>query len=542
MNDGDLGDRIRLLDDYFDQGPPIDDDPGPDVPRRSRKKDDPRLFRKILKNEELPRMTHEAWNALTAFNSPPYLFTVADHPARIKTSRTGAARAEELTVDTLTHYSARSAFWYKKNSGNQTGPAELEQVPPQAVMRDMLADPHPQLPNLKRITRAPMFGTKGQLETTPGYQPTTEHYFHASDFTLPAIPERPTRDEAKQAADWIMDELLCDFPFSGSGDGVAEVAHAFSCLINPFVRDLIDGPTPMYLIEAPSPGAGKGLLAHALMYPALGGPPVLMPDASNEEELRKRLMGSLMALPEALVLDNIATSLDSPSLASALTTREFTDRVLGKSEIRTIPVTCTWLATGNNPSKSGEMARRTIRIRLDPGVERPEERTSFRHDDLEQWIHDHRAEIVGKILTMVRGWVVAGMTSGSATLGSYGSWARVHSGILEFLEIPGFLANRSEDRLLSVSEDAAWTAFVSEWWDEYKAGAVKVSDLFDIAVKIDGFNLGTSPNSRGQRSALGQALSRSREKIYDGKAIDSAGMKDKTAHYRLRDTEELPDF
>jgi hypothetical protein len=537
VTDG-LDSFLREIDDTYGDahhGEPVQ-------PRRSRKKDDPRLFRKILINGELPRMTTQAWNALTAFNNPPSLFTVADHPARIKQSRSGAASVEDLNVDSMTRYCSRSAYWYKLNTGGQMGPMEVEQPPPQVVMRDMLTDPEPPLPNLKRITRAPMFGRKGQLETQPGYQPSTEHYFHASGFDLPPIPEHPTQAEAQTAAEWIFDELFVDFPFSGPHNGLAEIAHAYSCLINPFVRDLIDGPTPMYLIEAPSPGAGKGLLAHTLTYPALGAPPVLMPDASNEEELRKRLMGSLMALPEALVLDNIATSLDSPSLASALTAREFTDRVLGRSEIRTIPVTCTWLATGNNPSKSGEMARRTIRIRLDPGVERPEERTVFRHADLEQWIHEHRAEIVGKVLTMVRGWVAAGMQPGKQTLGSYGSWARVHSGILEFLAIPGFLQNRSEDRLLTVSEDAAWTAFVATWWETYSTRPVNVAELYDIAREVDGFNLGRALDARGQRNALGQQLSRNREKIYDGKAVLFAGKPKNVSHYKLRDTEELPDF
>lgn len=42
-------------------------------------------------------------------------------------------------------------------------------------------------------------------------------------------------------------------------------------MLNPFVRDLIDGPTPLHLIEAPVAGTGKGLLASIAMLPALPG-------------------------------------------------------------------------------------------------------------------------------------------------------------------------------------------------------------------------------------------------------------------------------
>jgi hypothetical protein len=534
----DLGDQLRHLDDTMGDSMPG----GPSVPRRSRKKDDPRLFHRIHITGELPRMTHLAWNALTAFNNPPVLFTVADRPARIKQGKqSGHTTVEDLSIDSMTHYSARSAFWYKQAGGNQGMPGiEIEQPPPPVVMHDMLADPEPPLPPLNRITRAPAFSTTGALSTAPGYHEGSCHYYAARGLDVADVPAQPTREAIDAALDFLLVELLSDFPFAGPQDGLCEAAHAISAMLNPFVRDMIDGPTPMYLIEAPTAGSGKGLLAHVLMLPALGGPPVLMPDAQNEEELRKRLMGTLMALPEAIVLDNIASSLDSPSLAAALTAREFTDRVLGRSEIRTIPVTCTWLATGNNPSKSGEMARRTIRIRIDAQTERPEERGNFRHADLEAWTREHRGEIVHAILTIVQGWIAAGKPQGTQVLGSYGAWSAVHGGILDFLGVKGFLGNRNEDRILTVSEDAAWSMFVDAWWAEHRDKPVKVADLFDLAVAIDGFPLGSSPTPRGQRSALGQALSRNRNRIYGGRAITYAGVSHNAAAYRLVSPE--PDF
>ena len=51
-----------------------------------------------------------------------------------------------------------------------------------------------------------------------------------------------------------------------------------------------------------------------------------------------------------------------------LTATQWRGRRLGKSEIVDVPNDATWVATGNNVELSDEIARRTIPIRLDPGV------------------------------------------------------------------------------------------------------------------------------------------------------------------------------
>jgi len=48
-----------------------------------------------------------------------------------------------------------------------------------------------------------------------------------------------------------------------------------------------------------------------------------------------------------------------------------------------------WVATGNNPASSGEVARRTVRIRLDARQDRPYLRGGSRHADLGAWALEH---------------------------------------------------------------------------------------------------------------------------------------------------------
>lgn len=77
-----------------------------------------------------------------------------------------------------------------------------------------------------------------------------------------------------------------------------------------------------------------------------------------------------------MFIDNVVGTIDSPTLAAAITTGEWTDRLLGKSEMVSVPVEGLWLIAGNNVSFTHELMRRLVPIRLDPAVERPEDHAS----------------------------------------------------------------------------------------------------------------------------------------------------------------------
>lgn len=513
----------------------IDEVPeGPEVPRNSRIAEDPRRrFPINTKWAALPHMSRMAWDAVRARNDPARLFCLGTTPVRLVGGEGDVpVDIQELTVDSLSRESARSAWWHKLLE--QEG--EVEQFPVERVMRDMLADPSPPLPPLRRVVRAPSFAADGVMSLVPGYDPASGLYYAANGLTVEHPGAEPDARAVAAAKTLLLDEFLGDFPFTGD----AERAHALSCLLNPFVRDLIDGPTPMYLIEAPSAGTGKGLLAHMLALPALGSPPLLMPPAANEDETRKRITAVLLELPEGILMDNVADGIDSPSLAAALTATVWTDRVLGRSEARSMPVRATWMATGNNPSLSREMARRVVRVRLDSGTERPEERTRFRHRQIERWGLRHRGALVGAALTLVQAWVAAGMPEGSHVLGSFDSWASVHGGILDVIGVPGFLADRTKHEAVTISDDAAWAAFTAVWWREFRDRAVLASELFPFARDIPEFPLGTAPSDRGQRTAFGRGLSRNRDRIFDGRQVQYTGQYHNAAQYRLVATGEVP--
>ena len=232
----------------------------------------------------------------------------------------------------------------------------------------------------------------------------------------------PIEKDISRALSLILEELLIDFPLVSASD----LAHAVALFLLPFARPLIDGLTPNHLIESPTPGTGKGLLADVLLCSSVGRDRMaVMAQASNGEEWRKRITASLRQAPEVILIDNITIRLDSGELASALTAPLWQDRILGVSQIIVLPVRCVWVTTGNNPLLSAELTRRTIRIRLDRKVERalgtqrlqapqPEGlgQQTPRGDRL-GWSHSS-PELVGDWITTFYGqnsWFVRGMGS-----------------------------------------------------------------------------------------------------------------------------------
>jgi hypothetical protein len=66
-----------------------------------------------------------------------------------------------------------------------------------------------------------------------------------------------------------VDELLVDFPFVRDSDR----AHAVAAILLPFLQRIIGGLAPIHLIEAPTQGSGKGLLASLISIVTTGSRP-----------------------------------------------------------------------------------------------------------------------------------------------------------------------------------------------------------------------------------------------------------------------------
>ena len=413
-------------------------------------------------DENLPRITGAVWSVIEAGNDPPKLFRHGGCAARIERDEKEIPFIAVLGRTRMRHAMARAAWWFRwKGRGPDKPPEQVDALPPLHVVDDVLATPDMPLPVLDGIVEAPVFGFDGVIETAPGYHPGSRLvYAPRKGFRVPEVSAAPTDAEMQKARSVILDDLLADFPFTGD----TERAHAVALLLLPFVRNLIDGPTPLHLIEKPSPGTGASLMADVLTYPAMGRSATSMTEGRDDDEWRKRLTATLRTGTSAILIDNLKRRLDSAAVASAITATTWEDRLLGSSTTVRIPIRCAWVATGNNPALSSEIARRTIRIRLDAHQDRPwlRDRGEYKHPKLRQWVSAHRGELVWSALTLAQSWLAAGQPQprDELSFGMFESWVEVIGGILDHVGIPGFLKNLAEFYEESDAEGTAWRGFV----------------------------------------------------------------------------------
>jgi hypothetical protein len=140
-------------------------------------------------------------------------------------------------------------------------------------------------------------------------------------------------------------------------------------------------------------------------------------------------------------------------------------------------------------------------------------------------------------LTACQAWIAAGRPRGARTIGSYENWAPVLGGVLEVAGIDGFLGNLDEMLEASDGEGAVWRSFVSAWWDRFGTAEVGTADLYELALTAEPpLPLG-SGNDRAQRTRLGKALSRMRDRIFRvgqiAVQIDSRGTYQGAQRWRL---------
>ncbi len=456
---------------------------------------------------DLARANEQVWSLLMASNRCPWLFRLAGQPTWVVPDDEGRPVATALNEEKLRHMLARLARWVRVNAKGEPIPAP----PPLPVVKSVLATPDPALPVLTGIVNTPVFGRNGTLLTTPGYHPDARLlYVPAPGFAVPDIPAKPTTAEIAAARTMICDDLLGDFPFTGD----AERSHVVALLLLGFLRGMIDGPTPLHLIEKPAPGTGATLMVDAITGILTGAGASVMTEGRDDEEWRKRVTAKLRQIPSIVLIDNLRATLDSSALAAALTAPFWEDRILGHSEMARLPIRCLWIATGNNPEFSNELARRLVRIRLDPHTDRPWQRSDFRHPDLMSWVRANRARLVAACLTLCQAWITAGRPRGGRSIGSFENWAHVLGGVLEVAGIPGFLGNLEEMMESSDSEGAAWNAFIGAWWDRFGTAEVTAAEVYDIALFCDPPPPMSGANEQARKTSFGMSIGRMRDRVF----------------------------
>ncbi len=295
----------------------------------------------------------------------------------------------------------------------------------------------PGLRELRGVITAPALRPDGTLIDKPGYDSATGLYFAPTGKT-PSISPSPTRADALAARDALL-EVVCDFPFASEAHRAAWLAS----LLTPFARPAIgDANAPLFLVDGNSRGCGKSRLVDCAAIIATGRTAPRQQYTANGEELDKRIVSHLQAADSLILFDNVAGDFGGPVLDKLLTSEGwYAARLLGKNSADAalkLRNRATWFATANNASLAGDLVRRVVHIRLATELERPEERSDFRHSDLFGWIRSERPRLIAAALTVLRAWFVAQrpLPEGLAAFGSFEAWSAIVRGTCLWVGLP----------------------------------------------------------------------------------------------------------
>ncbi len=396
------------------------------------------------------------------------------------------------------------------------------------------------MPRLTGILEAPTLRRDGSLLDQPGYDETTGLLLLPPAGLVVTVQAEPTIEEVEVARDRLLD-VLTDFPFQQPHHKSA----AFAAILTAVARTAIDGPCPLFLINATTPGSGKTLLADVIGLIAEGRDIAHQPYSDNDEEMRKRITSIALAGTRIVLVDNIDGTLGGAALDNVLTCRTWQDRELGASRMtRPIPMLTMWMATGNGVSVRGDLARRVVPAVLDPGVEDPEHRDGFAHPNLRAYVEEHRGELLAAVLTCLRGFVVAKPAPITCSpLGSYEGWSDLIRQTILWLGMPDPCAGMAALRTDGDVPLSQMAAMLSAWRAHYGATPKLLSEvarevtsrgapalhaaLRDLAGRGEGIDA----------TKLAYKCRRYAGRVIDGNVLAQAGKSHSAALWRVVDPE-----
>jgi hypothetical protein len=312
---------------------------------------------------------------------------------------------------------------------------------------------------LDALVECPVLRPDGTILDSPGYDADTRLVFEPSGTFLP-VAANPAPADVAQAVSYLTDEAVGDFPFETSRHLAAWVAG----LLSPLARPAIDGPVPLFLVDGNTAGAGKGKLIDLVAITVTGREASRTGSTGNDEEWRKRIATLALAGPALVLLDNATGWLGSQQLDMALTGTAIADRALGGLDLANAPLRAVWYATGNNVQLKGDLFRRTVHVRLESKVERPEERTDFKHPRLMAWAKSERPRLLQAGLTILRGYIAAGRPDQRLKAwGSFEEWSALIRGAVVWAGLPDPFEAREGLAVAADSDSQLLRRLISAW-------------------------------------------------------------------------------
>jgi len=340
---------------------------------------------------------------------------------------------------------------------------------------------------VRGVVTCPTLRLDGSVVQNPGYDPSTHLVYKPND-SFPVISDQATRDQALEDVAQLR-SIVGDFCFQTDADFSAWLAMVLTMTC----RHLVDGCVPLFSVQANIRGAGKSLLVDVANVIAYGRPAARKVYTDDDNEMRKAITSVLMENIQSVLMDNVDRPFGGASLDAVLTSRTYSDRVLGANRTTgELPADTVWVATGNNISLLGDMVRRVLPVRLMSQHERPEDRTDFAQTDLLGYVTAIRAGLVVRVVRIMQAYLLAGRpTIPGGQWGGFSQWYDIVRGCVVWLGLDDPMTTRvtALDSDSSMDAVALLHAAIEEAMKDGYPHGVTAAQLKSMAgMSLDGDN------------------------------------------------------
>lgn len=260
----------------------------------------------------------------------------------------------------------------------------------------------------------------GRIVQVPGFDALTGVFADFAPDAFELVPVSPTRGEVVEALCTLWQPWSL-FKFTTAHDRAAMLSAIFTAVC----RCSLD-IAPGYLADAPTQGSGKTKSMAALGALIRGSRAPVTPWVSgsgSESELSKKLVSLLMAGVDFVSFDNVTGTMGSSVLSALLTDGALSERILGGNSWYSGEARMFVCASSNNASLDRDLSRRFVRLRINPGVERPNS-LSFPFDPTDLALSE-RMNIARAVLIVIRAYHVAGAPRSGAGDAGFSQWSRL---------------------------------------------------------------------------------------------------------------------
>jgi hypothetical protein len=340
------------------------------------------------------------------------------------------------------------------------------------------------LPTVVAIATLPIVLGDGSLLAPDGLDRARGIVFKIQKELRAILPRRDRCTDAavREAMRFLCDDWLCDVATDYTGKCTL-IAAALTVIERSLLPD-----RPAFFVTAGRRGGGKATTLVMLIMAVTGMWPAAAAWSTNEEERRKALLSYFLYGVSYILWDNIprGSQISCPHIEKSCTAAYYSDRRLGVSEMVATAASTIHFFTGNNIGPCGDLASRSLRIRL--AVDRPDpENRAFRHPDPIGWTENHRAEILRALYTVLLGNPMLGSPPDAEARTRFKVWwrligsavehaARLAGQDLDFKNL--FLSQEDDDEDSASLADAL--AVMERRWTEFKA-----NDVADLINKRD---------------------------------------------------------